>query len=84
MTPVIAQGAPPVEASPPREQAERSFHQRFRARLRTLRSIATPHASGPDLDVPDPISHGPERYAAVYELIAAGCEALLDELNLQA
>ena len=52
----------------------------FKARVRTLRSIADPRAAGADLDVPDPIGAGRERYAEVYALIAAGCEALLDEI----
>ena len=54
--------------------------QGFRARLRMLRAIANPKASGQALDVPDPIGRGPEQYAEVYELIAAGCTALLDEI----
>jgi protein-tyrosine phosphatase len=53
----------------------------FRARLRMLRAIADPKASGRGLDVPDPIGYGPERYAEAYELIAAGCSALLDEID---
>jgi protein-tyrosine phosphatase len=52
----------------------------FRARLRTLRSIADPHATGLALDVPDPIGAGPDRYREVYEMLARGCNALLDEL----
>jgi protein-tyrosine phosphatase len=52
----------------------------FRARLRTLRSIGDPDASGSALDVPDPIGSGPERYREIYELIERGCNALLDEL----
>lgn len=53
----------------------------YRARVRTLRSIANPDASGRDLDVPDPIGGGPEHYARVYEMIVAGCTALLGELE---
>ncbi|KIG17626.1 Low molecular weight protein tyrosine phosphatase [Enhygromyxa salina] len=53
----------------------------FRARLRMLRAIADPKASGRALDVPDPIGCGPGQYAAAYELIAAGCSALLDEIQ---
>ena len=52
----------------------------YKARLRLLREVADPKASGPALDIPDPIGEGPERYAAVYELVRSGCEALLDEL----
>ncbi|PRP90911.1 Low molecular weight protein-tyrosine-phosphatase YfkJ [Enhygromyxa salina] len=52
----------------------------FRARLRTLRSIANPKARGAALDIPDPIGSGPARYAEIYELIAEGCTALLDEI----
>ena len=52
----------------------------YRAKVRTLRSIANPHASGRELDVPDPIGGGPEHYARVYEMIVAGCDALLDEI----
>lgn len=50
------------------------------AKIRLLREIGQPRAKGPDLDVPDPISGGPERYATVFDLIRGGCEALLDEL----
>jgi protein-tyrosine phosphatase len=53
----------------------------FRARLRTLRSIADPGATGVALDVPDPIGAGMERYREIYELIERGCNALLDELE---
>jgi protein-tyrosine phosphatase len=52
----------------------------FRARMRTLRSIADPKATGDSLDVPDPIGAGAERYREVYELIERGCNALLDEI----
>jgi protein-tyrosine phosphatase len=52
----------------------------FRARLRTLRSIANPNATGLALDVPDPIGGDADRYREVYELIERGCNALLDEL----
>jgi protein-tyrosine phosphatase len=54
----------------------------FRARLRTLRSIADPQATGIALDVPDPIGAGEDRYREVYELIERGCNALLDEIEL--
>ena len=54
----------------------------FRARLRTLRSIADPKATGDAMDVPDPIGAGMERYREVYELIERGCDALLDELSV--
>jgi protein-tyrosine phosphatase len=53
----------------------------FRARLRTLRSIDDPDATGVALDVPDPIGAGPERYREIYELIERGCNALLDEIG---
>ena len=53
----------------------------FRAQVRTLRSIANPRASGRDIDVPDPIGGGPGIYAKVYELVAEGCAALLDEIG---
>lgn len=53
----------------------------FRAKVRTLREIANPRASGRELDVPDPIGGGPGDYAKVYEMIAEGCAALLDELG---
>lgn len=52
----------------------------FRARMRMLRAIANPKASGAALDVPDPIGCGAERFAEVYELLAAGCSVLLDEI----
>lgn len=52
----------------------------YRARLRTLRSIADPHATGIALDVPDPIGEGADRYREIYELIERGCSALLDEI----
>lgn len=52
----------------------------FRARVRLLREIADPRATGTDLDVPDPIGAGPERYATVFSMIERGCSALLDEL----
>lgn len=53
----------------------------FRARLRTLRSIAEPNATGVALDVPDPIGAGADRYREVYALIEQGCSALLDEIT---
>jgi protein-tyrosine phosphatase len=53
----------------------------FRARLRTLRSISDPQATGIALDVPDPIGAGMERYREIYELIERGCNALLDEIS---
>ncbi|MFV8749069.1 low molecular weight protein-tyrosine-phosphatase [Nannocystaceae bacterium ST9] len=52
----------------------------FRARVRLLREIADPRASGTDLDVPDPIGRGPDHYRAVFTMIERGCSALLDEL----
>ena len=52
----------------------------YRAQVRTLRSFSNPHASGRELDVPDPIGGGPEHYARTYELIVTGCKALLDEI----
>jgi protein-tyrosine phosphatase len=51
-----------------------------RARVRTLRSISNPKASGDELDVRDPIGEGPERYREVYDQLVAGCDALLREL----
>ena len=55
--------------------------QGYQCRLRTLREISDPRARGADLDVPDPISKGRERYVEIYGLIRAGCEALLEELG---
>jgi len=52
----------------------------FRARVRLLRELADPGASGADLDVPDPIGRGPDHYRAVFGLIERGCAALVDEL----
>ncbi|NVB36904.1 low molecular weight phosphotyrosine protein phosphatase [Pseudenhygromyxa sp. WMMC2535] len=54
----------------------------YRANIRLLRAIAEPRAKGRELDVPDPIGGGAERYARVYELLERGCAALLDELKL--
>lgn len=56
----------------------------YRASIRLLRAIADPKASGRNLDVPDPIGQGPERYRDIYELIARGCRALLDEIEAAA
>jgi protein-tyrosine phosphatase len=50
------------------------------ARLRLLREIADPRATGADLDVPDPIGRGADHYRAVFGMIERGCAALLDEL----
>ena len=52
----------------------------YKAKIRMLRAIENPKAKGPELDVPDPIGAGIERYQAVYELLERGCTALLDEL----
>jgi protein-tyrosine phosphatase len=54
----------------------------FRARLRTLRSIGDPGATGIALDVPDPIGAGIDRYREIYEVIERSCTALLDELAI--
>ncbi len=51
-----------------------------RAQIRLLRAIATPHAQGDDLDIPDPIRGGPEGYRTVLRLVEEGCKALIDEL----
>jgi protein-tyrosine phosphatase len=53
----------------------------YRAKIRLLRAIAEPAAKGAQLDVPDPIGAGGQRYAEVYALLERGCEALLDELE---
>lgn len=53
----------------------------YKAQIRLLRAIANPRARGADLDVPDPIGDGGERYRRVYAMIREGCEALLDELE---
>ncbi|MFO7563898.1 MAG: low molecular weight protein-tyrosine-phosphatase [Enhygromyxa sp.] len=53
----------------------------YRAKIRLLRAIANPKARGRELDVPDPIGGDAHRYAEVYALMLAGCEALLDELE---
>ena len=52
-----------------------------RARIRLLREISHPNARGDDLDVPDPIGHGPEGYELVFNLVHEGCRALLDEIE---
>jgi protein-tyrosine phosphatase len=52
----------------------------FHARVRLLREIADPKATGADLDVPDPIGRGADHYRAVFGMIERGCAALLDEL----
>jgi protein-tyrosine phosphatase len=54
--------------------------QAFRARVRLLREIADPRATGSDLDVPDPIGRDADHYRAVFTMIERGCAALLDEL----
>jgi protein-tyrosine phosphatase len=51
------------------------------ARIRLLRRVAQPNAQGKDADVPDPIGRGPESFQRTYEIIQAGVEALLDELD---
>ena len=48
------------------------------ARVTLLRHFVDPKAKGRDADVPDPIRGGPENYSAAYELIKAGCLAILD------
>lgn len=53
----------------------------YRARVRLLREIADPRATGADLDVPDPIGRGADHYRAVFAMIERGCTALLDELE---
>lgn len=53
----------------------------YRAKIRLLRAITNPKAKGPELDVPDPIGGDARRYAEVYALMLAGCEALLAELE---
>lgn len=50
------------------------------ATIRLLRQLERPRARGADLDVPDPIAGGPDHYARVFQLIRAGCTALIDEL----
>lgn len=52
----------------------------FRARVRLLREIAEPGATGADLDVPDPIGRGVDHYRTVFGMIERGCTGLLDEL----
>ncbi|MBX7081750.1 MAG: low molecular weight phosphotyrosine protein phosphatase [Nannocystaceae bacterium] len=51
-----------------------------KARIRLLRAIADPTASGPALDVPDPVRRGIEAYAATWTLLERACVALLHEL----
>lgn len=53
----------------------------YRAKIRLLRAIANPKAKGRDLDVPDPIGRGGQRYAEVYALLRESCDALLDEIT---
>ncbi len=51
-----------------------------KARIRLLRAVADPHASGSALDVPDPVRRGIEAYAATWNLLHGACLALLREL----
>jgi protein-tyrosine phosphatase len=51
------------------------------ARVRLLRRVAKPNVQGGDADVPDPIGRGPEAFQRTYEIINAGVEALLDEIE---
>lgn len=51
------------------------------ARVRLLRAITSPRVQGLDADVPDPVRQGPDAYAYAYEIIEAGCRALLEELR---
>ncbi len=53
----------------------------FRARVRLMREISDPNASGEALDVPDPIGHGAEGYEIVFDQVERGCNALLDEIE---
>jgi protein-tyrosine phosphatase len=56
-------------------------HELSRAQVRLLRVIIDPRACGRVADVPDPIGAGPEAYVLAFELIEAGCLALIDELT---
>jgi protein-tyrosine phosphatase len=51
-----------------------------RPQIRLLRAAARPDAKRDELDVPDPIGDGTDRYEEVYEIILEGCRALLGEL----
>jgi protein-tyrosine phosphatase len=50
-------------------------------RVRLLRTVLTPHAEGPESDVPDPVRGGPAEFLEAYTLIEASCRRLLDELH---
>lgn len=50
------------------------------AQVRLLRAVSHPRARGHDLDVPDPVRGGEPEFRHVYQLVDAGCRALLDEL----
>jgi protein-tyrosine phosphatase len=51
------------------------------ARVRLLRSLVDPAGRGTALDVPDPVTGGIEGYERAFEILRAGCEALLSELG---
>ncbi|MCA9649047.1 MAG: low molecular weight phosphotyrosine protein phosphatase [Myxococcales bacterium] len=50
------------------------------ARISLLRRYHDPRAKGRDADVPDPVRGGPEQFEATYQIIEAGCRALLRTL----
>ena len=50
------------------------------ARVRLLQHLVDPKARGSASDVPDPVRGGPQEFRGVYDLVLAGCDALLDEL----
>lgn len=52
-------------------------------RVRLLRTVTSPTATGRDADVPDPVRGGPEDFAATYRLLEEACSTLLDELAAQ-
>ncbi|MEM9463075.1 MAG: low molecular weight protein-tyrosine-phosphatase [Myxococcota bacterium] len=50
------------------------------ARISLLRRFADPRAKGRHADVPDPVRGGREQFERSYQIIEAGCRALLDAL----
>ncbi len=54
--------------------------QQGKARLRLLRHVVDPGATGTGADVPDPVRRGPEAYASTFALLTVASQALLDEL----
>ncbi|MCA9635629.1 MAG: low molecular weight phosphotyrosine protein phosphatase [Myxococcales bacterium] len=52
----------------------------IRAEIRLFRRILDPRAEGRELDVADPVGGGIEGFRAIFRLLEAGCDRLLDEI----